>query len=464
MKRKLLLLCIVLLHVGYVPPAYCYNYTSVSDSATGGSRHYFAPLVEIAAINSSVWAFDRYVLKQDYANISAQSIRNNLQRGFMWDNDKLSTNMFFHPYNGGLFYSAARSANLGYGTSVLYTLCGSLMWEIALENEPPSINDLMATTIGGAAVGEVMMRLSDWLITNRHQSTVANISAFLLSPTSWVNRHLYPKQIITPPLSINIKANNTTAFTPAGNQYLFSLSADARYGNFFVTANTKPFDAFQSTLTVALYSKPIIKEFLTVGSLYSKEVNEYEHGNMVLGVYQHFDYFDSRAIGDEVPYMLAAPTAASVGICMSRETENITTTASIYMKAIALGAVQSDHYNNIDRSYNMGQGVGSQIILSANYRNKATADIALYQYVMYTFHGFDGEEQDMRLHNLYLDAPGNISTANMLIIKAEVKYFLSKNIFLSANANYFFRHTQYKYFPIITKNIFEVSLGIGAAF
>ena len=70
-------------------------------------------------------------------------------------------------------------------------------------------------------MGEVMMRLSDWLITNRHQSTVANISAFLLSPTSWVNRHLYPKQIITPPLSINIKANNTTAFTPAGNPYLF---------------------------------------------------------------------------------------------------------------------------------------------------------------------------------------------------------------------------------------------------
>ena len=112
----------------------------------------------------------------------------------------------------------------------------------------------------------------------------------------------------------------------------------------------------------------------------------------------------------------------------------------------------------------MGQGVGSQITLSANYRNKAIVDIAFYQYVIYTFHGFDGEEQDMRLHNLYLDTPGNRSTSNMLIVKSELKYFITKNIFLSATANCFFRHTQYKYFPTTTKNIFEISLGVGGAF
>ena len=462
MKRKVLVIFIVLLSTGR---GYCHcSFPSAPESDSSSNKHYLTPLLEVGGVNGMVWAFDRFILRQPYASISIRSIENNLRQGFLWDNDKLSTNMFFHPYNGGLYYSAARSSNLGYGTSVIYALAGSLMWEIALENEPPSINDLLATTIGGAAIGEVMVRLSNRLIANKNQSAVANISALLLSPTSWINSHLYTQQQQPMPLKINAKINNTMILTPGTAQYQFSVSANARYGNFFATANTKPFDAFESTIGVAIYPKPVLKEFLTVGNLYSKEMNDYNHGNIILGLYQHFDYFDSKAIGDDATYMLSTPAAASVGICLNNETDNISTNASIYMKVIALGAVESDHYHNIDRNYNMGQGVGSQINLSANYRNRASIDIALYQHVIYTFKGFDGEKQDLPLHDLYLDSQGNISMANTVVIKSELKYFLTKHMFLAAEANYFFRHTWYKYFPIAQKNIFEISFGIGGTF
>lgn len=462
MKRKVLVIFIVLLSTGR---GHCHcSFPTAPESDSTYTKHYFTPLLEVGGINGMVWAFDRFILRQPYAAISIRSIENNLRQGFLWDNDKLSTNMFFHPYNGGLYYSAARSSNLGYGTSVIYALAGSLMWEIALENEPPSINDLLATTIGGAAMGEVMVRLSGWLMANKSQSAVANISALLLSPTSWINSHLYSQQQLSMPLKINAKINNTMILTPGTAQYQFAVSANARYGNFFATANTKPFDAFESTIGIAVYPKPTLKEFITVGSLYSKEMNDYRHGSIILGLYQHFDYFDSKAIGDDATYMLSTPVAASIGICLNSETDNISTNASIYMKVIGLGAVESDHYHNIDRNYNMGQGVGSQITLSANYRNKASIDIALYQYVIYTFKGFDGEEQDLQLHDLYLNSQGNISMANTLVIKSELKYFLSNRLFLSAEANYFFRHTQYKYFPIAQKNIFEISFGIGGTF
>ena len=38
------------------------------------------------------------------------------------------------------------------------------MWEVAAEVEPPAINDLIATTIGGIALGEMTHRLSSLVL------------------------------------------------------------------------------------------------------------------------------------------------------------------------------------------------------------------------------------------------------------------------------------------------------------
>ena len=98
----------------------------------------------------------------------------------------------------------------------------------------------------------------------------------------------------------------------------------------------------------------------------------------------------------------------------------------------------------------------SNITLEVNFYKEVTLE--------YGMSFVDGEEQDLQLHDLYLNSQGNISIANTVVIKSELKYFLTKHMFLAAEANYFFRHTQYKYFPIAQKNIFEISFGIGGAF
>ena len=125
-----------------------------------GRRNYFLPLAEGTVANGLVWAFDRWVLNADYANISVHTMKQNLQTGFVWDNDNISTNMFFHPYNGSLYYTLARANNLNYFASLGYAAIGSLTWELLLEREPPSLNDFLATSVGGSALGEVLFRLS----------------------------------------------------------------------------------------------------------------------------------------------------------------------------------------------------------------------------------------------------------------------------------------------------------------
>ncbi|MCD7927124.1 MAG: DUF3943 domain-containing protein [Bacteroides sp.] len=127
-------------------------------------KHPWRAAAETFGMNVGVWAFDRYVMNEDFANISIHTIRRNIKNGFVWDNDQFSTNLFAHPYHGNLYFNAARSNGLTFWESAPYAFAGSLMWEIAAEVEPPAINDLMATTIGGIALGEMTHRMSSLVL------------------------------------------------------------------------------------------------------------------------------------------------------------------------------------------------------------------------------------------------------------------------------------------------------------
>ena len=131
------------------------------DDPMRQKKHPWRAALEAFGINVGVQFFDRYVMNEDFAKISWSSIKNNIKTGFVWDNDQFSTNLFAHPYHGGLYFNAARSHGMSFWESVPYSFCGSLMWETTCEIEPPAINDLMATTFGGVCIGEVTNRMSN---------------------------------------------------------------------------------------------------------------------------------------------------------------------------------------------------------------------------------------------------------------------------------------------------------------
>ena len=66
--------------------------------------------------------FDRFVLCEDFAKVNLSSIKENFKTGFVWDNDQFSTNLFAHPYHGGLYFNAARSNGLSFWESAPYAL------------------------------------------------------------------------------------------------------------------------------------------------------------------------------------------------------------------------------------------------------------------------------------------------------------------------------------------------------
>ena len=211
-------------------------------------------------MNMSLWAFDRYVLKGRYAYISWSSIKENFKNGFEWDNDHLNTNMFAHPYNGSLFFNAGRSNGFNFWQSELFAISGSVMWELFMECEHPSTNDIIATPIGGAALGEVFYRASDLILDNRtsgRERVGREVGAFIVSPMRGITRLLTGeawkkslhsgKEFPNPPLSLDVSVGSRMLLYHDENSKTelgASVRVDMEYGDPFEGDSKTPYDYF----------------------------------------------------------------------------------------------------------------------------------------------------------------------------------------------------------------------------
>ena len=80
--------------------------TSVADSimptdsimALPQKKHPWVAAAGVTALNTTVQLYNRFITKEEFAQTTMRTIRNNLQTGFVWDNDIFIMNMFAHPY------------------------------------------------------------------------------------------------------------------------------------------------------------------------------------------------------------------------------------------------------------------------------------------------------------------------------------------------------------------------------
>jgi hypothetical protein len=138
------------------------------------------------------WTIDRYVRQMDYAVISTQTLSHNINPGsWTWDGDGFITNQFGHPYHGSLFFNSFRSNGYNFWQSSIATFTGSLIWEIAAENQEPAPNDLINTTFGGVVMGEMTHRLANRIINNNARGfkrQASEVIAFIINPMNGLSR------------------------------------------------------------------------------------------------------------------------------------------------------------------------------------------------------------------------------------------------------------------------------------
>ncbi len=131
-----------------------------SASENDGRKHYLAALTGAAFIYGGLFTYNRYVLGSGWTKVNWEYASHFYEHEQKWDTDWYWTNFVLHPYQGSLAYMAGRSANLNRLESfALATVC-DFSWEYFCETNAPSKNDLVYSSIGAFAVGEMLHRLS----------------------------------------------------------------------------------------------------------------------------------------------------------------------------------------------------------------------------------------------------------------------------------------------------------------
>jgi hypothetical protein len=99
-------------------------------------------------------------------------------------------NQFGHPYQGSMYQGFARSAGLNYWEALVYTNVGSFLWETAGETTNPSINDQIASGIGGSFFGEALFRMAGLVLEGNggKPGFFRELAATAVSPPTGINR------------------------------------------------------------------------------------------------------------------------------------------------------------------------------------------------------------------------------------------------------------------------------------
>jgi hypothetical protein len=383
-----------------------------NDTAVSLKKAATRAAVETVGMNVGIWAFDRYVIADDDVyNINIHTMRRNLQHGFVWDNDQFSTNLLWHPYHGGLYFNAARYSGMNFWQSVPYTFGGSLMWEFFMENEYPSINDFIATPVGGMALGEITFRLSNLLIDNR--ATGWNrfgreLLSTLISPMSGLNRILSGDAWKVRNTEREFSGNMPVNFYIAAVHRILTedseikhrldngmyIDAKLNYGNLFSENNEKPYDAFLVGASLNFFSQqPVIGNVNLVGQLWGKNIPlKNEKSTLHWGFFQHFDYYDSNTVVEWQQvnsYRIAETAALGVGGQFKTALKKKTTfVSSLYLTGILLGGSITDYYRVINRDYNLGSGFSSKFSVGLLGR-KAGLYVKVDDYRLFTWKGYD---------------------------------------------------------------------------
>ena len=164
---------------------------------TGDARSFWVPAIEIPSFQLLLNRFDHYAIDADAYPAPWTNLHRNLHRSWIIDNDKFSTNQFLHPYQGSIYQGLARSAGLDFWQATAYTFAGSVLWEESGENTAPSINDQVATGIGGNFLGEPLFRLASLLLEGADDGRPSwwrELGATVLSPPTGFNRLVYGKR------------------------------------------------------------------------------------------------------------------------------------------------------------------------------------------------------------------------------------------------------------------------------
>lgn len=438
---------------------------------------------ESFGFNMALWSLDRFVQHGFYAYIDWNTIKANFKHGFEWDDDFLGTNMFAHPYMGSLYFNSGRSNGYNFWQSELFAIGGSAMWELFMEREYPSTNDIIATPIGGAALGEVLYRMSDMILDDRAtggERFGRELAAFLVSPMrgftrivtgrAWEHRATTGRRFGIPPVSVEVSLGARALRildNHEGTKAGATASIRIEYGDRFARRTVAPYDYFSFLMELqAMKGQPLLSRVEVIGRLWSKELVDRNKFNLSLGAYQHFDYFDSDTIRHAephqlgpcvVPYKLGAPAILGMGtIFRYAPHSHWALDGYLHANGLFLAGILTDYYRDYHRNYNWGSGFSIKMGLRWGLASDRLAiSVANQFYRVYTWRGETSEHKWTMPGGQPVDVQGDHSNGIFNHFETRVDLRILQRLYLTCGVDFYRRWTHYRmtidgvYFPHI---------------
>ena len=445
--------------------------------------HPWKAAAEVVGINSFVHCYDRFIAREDFAKTTLNTIRDNFKRGFVWDNDNFNTNLFAHPYHGNLYFNAARTNGLNFWESYPYTLGGSLMWEFFGEKTPPSINDLLATSIGGTAIGETTYRISSIVLDDSKRGwnrIWREVVAGLVNPVRLVNRLISGKAWLVRTTKHKYHDHDAIPLgfeASTGVRYLaekgsFEHGIYTPYINLLfhygdpLSDESKPYDFFNAEVTFGLSDRqPLVNAIHLIGQLWNTSICTNEKLLMKFGFYQHFNFYNSEAIKEEkdiIPYRIGEAASVGAGLVyrIPHLTHGVSLEQRLFLNGIILGGSLSDHFHVMERDYSLGSGFSAKLHSIVELGNWGRLSLYADMYKLFTWKGFD-EEAVAKLDNLELvNAQGDAGNATLVVLNPRLQVNVTRHLLVDLYGSYFYRRSIYFDHDNVSMKTFELRGGL----
>ncbi len=316
----------------------------------------------VVAINGLTWFYNWHIQRWAWANVGTRSWWDNLEGGFTWDDDAFGANQVAHPYHGSLYFNSARASGYDFWGSTAYVAAGSLSWELFTENVRPSINDLINTSLGGIALGEVAYRMSSLLTGQNGGRTSRQMGAFVVNPLSQAQSMLHgTPRLATPRIPetrstlLAVGQRRGVGSSPAGETSSHPyVGLTFQYGTVFDEQISRPYDAFEFSIHLSPNEHVVLTHASVSGLLARSTLSRSSGGQLLAGLFQHYDY-------DDLPFTKSSSQSFS-GALLYRGTVAHGTQVDLGLHAeiVPLGAVSSEHGMIRRRDYDFGPGVGGR--------------------------------------------------------------------------------------------------------
>jgi Domain of unknown function (DUF3943) len=344
---------------------------------TEGKKNFFLTIAEVTAVNIIVWSYSRFISPQDWAKVSWESWKKNLDRGWVYDDNRFADNQIFHPLHGNLYYNAARANGYSYWESMPFVFFGSWTWEYFGETHPAAPNDWLNTSLGGIALGEMTYRAASLIVDNTATGasrTWSEIAGGIINPVRGLNRvakgetsRVYENDedfhpdVLQTALEFGGRAtggdNVDDVFTAAYVKYQID------YGDEWEDDIESPFDVFDLDMQLNFRENNTLGSVRVAGVLLSEDVNYSGRRTSAIRMMQYFEYFNNQFLEH------ATQSFGAAYFTSWKYSGNKRLRLVAHARGILFGATSSEYGDLGGRTYDYGSG-GSfkfQAFFDANY-------------------------------------------------------------------------------------------------